>query len=611
MNASFIKTSKYPLLRIIGVLFLWLITSVSLTYSQQIAPLPPLVSEKISAALILADEIRRTQPLKFQQIMQDLAIRNDLNKEQQHLYNFLLGYSYVFKGYLNRAEKQLKNILSTNANKLIKFRASYTLVHVYSRKKMWFEGLVLIANNIKASKLINNSVRYNEHLTTTILFYNKMKQYDLSLYYIKELSAQNLPPKIDCIAKQLSLQTKFYLNRLSSNDPEITIALKSCESLNEVMVTSIIRIYQARAYLVEKNTNGALDSLFPYIEEIKGTHYPELTIGLNNTLAQIYWQANDIISSKNYAEEALLTNKNNTNVNQASKAYRVLYQIAKRKNDDVLALNYHEKYAELERIYSDGIKTKNLAFQLAKNKKLIQQNEIYLLNEKNNSLAVKQVLVETQVLNRYLLLILLSFIIVSLTVFSLRLWRENKRVKELAEYDPLTGIFNRGHFSQVAPSVLKYCQNTQQDLCLIIFDLDHFKRVNDSFGHACGDWALKKTTEACEGIGRKNDIFARLGGEEFCIILPGCNIDTAMIRAEDCRTAIKDIITEVSGCDFTITASFGVTDVKRSGYNLEQLIADADLASYVSKHAGRNRVTMFQVPTKNTIEKLDSSWGYN
>ena len=84
-----------------------------------------------------------------------------------------------------------------------------------------------------------------------------------------------------------------------------------------------------------------------------------------------------------------------------------------------------------------------------------------------------------------------------------------------------------------------------------------------------------------------------------------------MLRAEDCRAAIEAIITEASGCDFTITASFGVTDIRRSGFELEKLLADADFAAYASKNTGRNSVTIFQVPTKTRAEKLDSSWGFN
>ena len=562
-------------------------------------------------SLQLADEIRRSKPVQFQRILNKLNNENRFTEDQRHLYNFLVGYGYTFNGQLDKAQKQFTKLLASNANELIKFRASYTLIHVYAVKKLWFEGLALLDKNINFAKTLTDTTRKNEHLTTTIIFYKKMKQYDLSLHYIKELLAQDLTPPLACIAQQLSIESRFHLKQLKSNDPAIYKALNHCEKINDTMVSSIIRVYQARAYITEQNSHGAIDSLLPFLAEIESTHYPELITGVNNILAEAYWQANDLENSKYFAQQSLLTNKDNSNVNQAAKTYKILYQIAKRENGTTLALNYHEQYAVYDKIDSDDIENKHLAFQLAKNKTLVQQSEIALLSETNKLLVARESLAETKLANRHLFMALLTFIIVILTLFGLRLWRDHKRVKQLAEYDPLTGAFNRGHFSQVSLSALKYCESAEQDLSLIMFDLDLFKKINDNHGHLCGDWALKQTVKACQAIGRQNDIFARLGGEEFCIVLPSCNIEVATLRAEACRVAIESIVTQASGCEFTITASFGVTDAKRSGFNLDKLLADADCAAYQSKHAGRNRVTVFQRTDEESEKTLDTTWSYN
>jgi diguanylate cyclase (GGDEF)-like protein len=230
------------------------------------------------------------------------------------------------------------------------------------------------------------------------------------------------------------------------------------------------------------------------------------------------------------------------------------------------------------------------------------------LNEKNTLLISEQALAKAKVANIQLMIGILVATLSLLILWGSRMLKNHKRVKELAEYDALTGIYNRGHFTHIANSALKYCKSAEQDLSLIMFDLDHFKKVNDSFGHACGDWALKETIKVCQNIGRKNDIFARLGGEEFCLVLPSCNIAAAILRAESCRAAIEAIITEESGYDFSITASFGVTDVKRSGFDLEKLLADADFAAYISKNAGRNRVTVFEPKEDEEGEQLDNAW---
>jgi diguanylate cyclase (GGDEF)-like protein len=606
VNTNFALAKRLYLSSSTVVLLLKLITFSPSGLCQPISQSATISVNAISTKLQQADKARRYQPKKFQQLMTELNKIVNFTKHQKSLFDFLLGYQHAYQGRFNEAELVLSQLLASENNELIKFRASYTLLHVYARKKMWFEGLAIISRNLKEAPSIQEQQHYQAHLIATITFYKKMKQYDLSLHYINELAALPLSDEVDCLSKQLTIESKFYLNELVSDDPAIYAALSSCKKINDPMVTSIIRAYQARAFLSEENTYDAINSLLPFWDEVISTHYPDLISGVSITLAEAYWQANDIENTKFYAEQALANNINNSNVNQAAKTYKLLYQIAKREDGVTLALSYHEKYAALDKIDSDDIENKHLAFQLAKNKNLVQQNEIALLSEKNNLLKAKQELAETKLANQHLFLALLSFIIVILTLFGLRLCRDHKRVKELAEYDQLTGIFNRGHFTQVALRALKYCQSAEQDLSIIVFDLDHFKKVNDSFGHLCGDWALKEVSKACQAIGRQNDIFARLGGEEFCIMLPSCNIKMAALRAEACRAAIEAIITETSGYEFTITASFGVTDVCLSDFNLDKLLADADAAAYQSKHAGRNQVTVHQVnDVKN--EQLSNS----
>ncbi len=570
-----------------------------------------LSTEEVTAKLQLADQNKQTNPTLFNKYMAEVSKQPTFTTEQQYLFHFLEAYNSLYVGHYDKAKNKFEVLLLSGANNLIKFRINYLLIYIATATKNWQDGLQYVNTNLELLPTISKGEPHQNGMLASIMFYSQMGQYKLALSHIEKLSKEKLSVKNNCLLSQLSLEAKFNLKNLKLTNGAIELTIDDCFNADFKVVSNLVRTLKAKLFLQQQMPEKALNLLLGSLEEVRSTNYPMLIAEISNIIAKAYWQTNDIYNAKAYATKSLENNPENANLLQSVDSYYLLYQIAKKQKNLAIALEYFEKYSEINKINLEGQKAKSVAFQVAKNKNLVQQNEIDLLNEKNNSLAAEQALVDTKVHNRHLLLLLLSFVIVSLTLFGLRLWRDHKRVKELAEYDPLTGIFNRGHFTQVAPSALKYCQNAQQDLCVIIFDLDHFKKVNDSFGHACGDWALKATTKACESIGRKNDIFARLGGEEFCIILPSCNIDTAMIRAEDCRAAIEAIITEASGCDFTITASFGVTDIKRSGYNLEQLMADADIAAYASKHAGRNRVTMFTVPVKTETEKLDTSWGYN
>src|SRR3546814_3277107 len=111
-----------------------------------------------------------------------------------------------------------------------------------------------------------------------------------------------------------------------------------------------------------------------------------------------------------------------------------------------------------------------------------------------------------------------------------------------------------------------------------MFDLDHFKSINDRFGHDTGDWALKKVAEHCRTFCRRVDHLGRLGGEEFAILLSGCDLRGAKRVAEDCRVRIASIDSQPSGHRFLVTASFGVTASSLSGYDLAKLLSHADKA---------------------------------
>jgi diguanylate cyclase (GGDEF)-like protein len=126
-------------------------------------------------------------------------------------------------------------------------------------------------------------------------------------------------------------------------------------------------------------------------------------------------------------------------------------------------------------------------------------------------------------------------------------------------------------------------------------DLDHFKLVNDTYGHGVGDMVLKRTVAACKAHLLPRDVFGRLGGEEFAIFLPECGPAQALERAELIRAAIAATPQEGETRNVSTSASFGVACTDRSGYELRQLMIDADNALYRAKHDGRNRVVYGEI----------------
>jgi len=590
-------------------LFILLLIATSVAAQQTHISSVEFYQLPIKEQLKLADKSRTSNPKLFKDIINSLNDKQSkLDRQSQHYLSLLNGYYLAYNGQYDAAEIRLKEILVTDADTLIKFRANYTLINVAIAKQNWTDGLYYLSNNINELPLIDSKEHSQSALLVTVQFYNQIKQYNLALSYINKLSNKSLSPTNRCLLNQLSLEAKYYLKELQSNDMSINKAINGCQKDGIIIVSNIIRLYKANLHLSDNQPQIALQQTLPYSEEIANTRFPMLIAEANNTIAQAYWKLGSINKAKFHALMALNVNIKVTNLMQGIDTFYLLYQIAKEQNDLQAALHYHERYSELDKKHLEGDKAKHLAFQLAEHQAFEQQSKISLLNEKNTLLETKQALSKAEVANTRLIVMVLIISLLLFTFWGGRLYKAHKRIKELAEFDALTGIFNRGHFTHVATSALRYCKSAKQDVSVIMFDLDHFKSINDNYGHATGDWALKETIKVCQNLGRKNDIFARLGGEEFCILLPSCHIRSAALVAEHCRSAIEEIVTEASGHDFKITASFGITDAKTSGFELEKLLADADEAAYDSKKSGRNRITVFTIEEEPEQKQLDSSW---
>jgi len=165
------------------------------------------------------------------------------------------------------------------------------------------------------------------------------------------------------------------------------------------------------------------------------------------------------------------------------------------------------------------------------------------------------------------------------------------QLQELVSHDPLTGLFNFRHFSDTLPAVLEKTRRSLRPSCLIIVDLDHFKNINDTWGHEIGNIALKRAAGILTQQVRMVDVVCRYGGEEFVVILPDTRLRQAVEVAERIRRAIEQTTLVFDGGELNFTASMGV-DVYRSEapVSSEEFIDSVDKLLYQAKHAGRNRV---------------------
>lgn len=156
----------------------------------------------------------------------------------------------------------------------------------------------------------------------------------------------------------------------------------------------------------------------------------------------------------------------------------------------------------------------------------------------------------------------------------------------MAQTDALTGIANRRSALSFLETEMRHALEDGTPLSVAILDIDHFKSINDRFGHATGDAVIRKTAVLCSGAVRSSDLAGRIGGEEFVLVLPGADSATAQNVGERVRVSIETADWGADGPD-TVTASIGVATLKGTE-GAEQLLAEADGALYRAKREGRN-----------------------
>lgn len=189
------------------------------------------------------------------------------------------------------------------------------------------------------------------------------------------------------------------------------------------------------------------------------------------------------------------------------------------------------------------------------------------------------------------------------------LLQAQEALREQATRDALTGAWNRRSILETLTTELDRARRESRYLSVIMLDIDHFKQINDTLGHAAGDTALRETVYRLQTFIRVYDSLGRYGGEEFLIVLPGCDEAGVLSHADRLREAIQNTPMFLNGEAVTVTASFGATCAgPNAGYKVDQLLHAADDALYAAKRNGRNRVVC-QLPERFTRPRVISRAG--
>ncbi|MBI2751740.1 MAG: diguanylate cyclase [Burkholderiales bacterium] len=376
-------------------------------------------------------------------------------------------------------------------------------------------------------------------------------------------------------------------------------AVKACEASNNQVISLIAKALAVIDSIDSGQYTKGVGAGLPLLEELsqlsQGSDYvPQL----QEALARAYLKTGNLERAEHFGLRAYERAQAGRVLLLQEKTSETMAAIKRAQGHLAAAIGYYDINLEFKKKVLDDQVQKNLAYQRVKFDTQDKANQLALLEQKNQNLRMEKTLHERQYENLILLITLGLVLLAAMGAWLLRTLGKMDSFRHSAQVDALTQVSNRAYFTACAQQAFK---DSRQTVSLVLFDMDYFKQVNDTFGHATGDWVLKTVCDTVKSHLRKTDLFGRLGGEEFALCLSEFSPEEVLTLAERCRVAILAIDTKPSGFAFAIASSFGIaTRAIGETDSFKDLLAAADKALYVSKNTGRNRVTVYQPSAADT-----------
>ena len=425
---------------------------------------------------------------------------------------------------------------------------------------------------------------------------NSMRAYDEALDLadrIFALGEDSTDSYAACVGLTNKVETNFMRGNSALARALVPNAILACDANKNLFFTLIVKAHAAIDVIDSGDHTKGIATSRPLLREFAiFNNESDYVTQLEEAVARAYLKNKNLERAEHYGLQAYQRAQSGRVLILQEKTSETMAAIKRAQGQLAAAISFYDINLALKNKVLDDQLHKNLAYQRVKFDTQDKANQMALLEQKNKILRTEKDLQQNKYQN---LILLLTLGLVALTI--LGVWLFNTlRLKNIfrlsAQVDGLTQVNNRTHFTASAQRTF---DDPACDLSLVLFDMDYFKKINDTYGHPTGDWVLKTVCDTVKLQLPKSSQLGRLGGEEFAICLPTLSAPEACALAERCRVAIAAIGAHPSGLNLEIRASFGVAT--RSAHQpdtFEETLVQADKALYLSKNEGRNRVTAYQ-----------------
>jgi len=517
--------------------------------------------------------------------------------EQRNKFHLLRASALGFLGKHRERVEFVQSVIPDISDIDYRARFLYQLSDGYINLGEYENALNYMNQSIVMLPKLKNKNAKIDVLQSAITTLNSLRAYEESMEYalrLSELDRDESVSSASCLGIGDQLEISFLMGNRERANTLLNNAIATCDGQKLFFISLLIKTIANIDVIESGNYALGIKTGISLVEELKkNSQSSDYLIQLETALAKAYLKTGDTQRAESYGIQAYSRAKTENVVLLLEKVSEIMADIKRAQGQYLAALEYADTALVLKNKLLDQQLQKNLAYQRVKFEIQDKANQMLVLEQKNKILDVEKKLEKKGNQNLLLIIILVLCFLCVLGVWLWKAIRQKNIFQRHAELDGLTQISNRSHFMSLAEAGVRY---RDAAVSLILFDMDFFKNVNDTYGHATGDWVLKNVSQAVAGVLRKNDVFGRVGGEEFAIFLPATAQDVGVQLAERCRHAINMIDTESRGIHFPLSASFGVATMTVNAADINsfpELMQAADKALYQSKADGRNRVSVF------------------
>lgn len=554
-------------------------------------------SSEIDELLELTNKYINSNPEKSVEILEKLEkLKNKFNPNQEEIFYYRssisLGMRGKHKDRVALVKDYLERVRDTESRVpfLNQLADAHTILGEYDSALKAMNEAIILLPNLKSPRSKLTTIQSAITLLSSFHAYGEALSWANRMLEFENESDDSLSK---CYGLHNIVEINFLMGNSDTVQNRFRSVVDACEKVDRKVIGLFVKSLAAVDLINSGRNDDGIRAGLPLLYSLtESSGSSDYLIQLEEALARAYIKRNDLPNAERFGLRAFQKAKKENLVEVLEKTSETMAAVKRAQGQLSSAIDYYEINLALKRKVLDEQLHKDLAYQRVKFDIQDKANQLTLLEQKNRLLTVEKQLQYGKNQNLVLLTTLITVLVAVLGAWLMRTWRQKNLFRYSAQMDGLTQVSNRAHFIACCNLIFK---RADQQVSLVLFDMDNFKKINDTFGHASGDWVLKNVCAAIQKTLRKNDVFGRLGGEEFGLCLVDLADDEVLACAERWRAVVEEINTINSGYQFSISASFGAASRGKHGLqSFEETLAAADKALYVSKNNGRNRVSVYE-----------------